>query len=75
MKMSTPIIPTKNEHSNLTINLEPIYGIVLAWVILQEHKVLTLQFYIGAAIIVAAVFSYPYILRLFEKEKIESDKA
>lgn len=39
----------------LAINLEPIYGILLAIVILKENKILSINFYIGATLIVAAV--------------------
>ena len=39
----------------LAINLEPIYGILLAIVILKENKVLSGNFYVGATLIVAAV--------------------
>lgn len=41
--------------ANLVINLEPVYGIILAALILKEHQNLNLQFYIGAAIILASV--------------------
>ncbi|MBP7699197.1 MAG: EamA family transporter [Saprospiraceae bacterium] len=54
--------------ANLTINLEPVYGILLAWVILREDKLLTTQFYIGAAIIVLAVIVYPLWLQRFHRK-------
>lgn len=41
--------------ANLAINLEPVYGILLAAFILKEHKFLNLQFYLGAGIILASV--------------------
>lgn len=47
--------------SNLTINLEPVYGIALAWLILHEQKELSTGFYWGVAIILSAVFAYPLI--------------
>lgn len=53
--------------SNLTINLEPVYGIVLAVLILKENKELSPSFYIGAAVILAAVLSYPFLKNRFEK--------
>lgn len=40
---------------SLSINLEPIYTIILAIVLLHEHTLLSKEFYIGAAIIVAVV--------------------
>lgn len=49
--------------SNLTVNLEPVYGIALAWVLLNEHQELDPGFYRGVILILAAVFSYPLIRR------------
>lgn len=46
--------------ANLTINMEPVYGIILAAILLQENKELSSDFYIGVIIIMAAVFSYPF---------------
>ena len=40
---------------NLTLNLEPVYGIVLAFFVYQENKHLNFSFYIGFALIVLAV--------------------
>ncbi|MBP7184481.1 MAG: EamA family transporter [Saprospiraceae bacterium] len=59
--------------SNLTINLEPIYGVILAWLILKENKELNTQFYIGGAIILLAVVFYPSIRNFFEKEEAVVD--
>lgn len=47
--------------SNLTVNLEPVYGITLAWIILGEDDELTSNFYLGGAIILLTVFSYPLL--------------
>lgn len=41
---------------SLSINMEPIYTLGLAAVILHEHRTLNWQFYLGATIIVMAVF-------------------
>jgi drug/metabolite transporter (DMT)-like permease len=51
--------------SNLTINLEPVYGIILAWLILHNNKDLTPGFYWGGLIIIASVFSYPFLRKRF----------
>jgi len=40
---------------NLTLNLEPVYGIVLAFFVYQENKHLNFSFYIGFALILLAV--------------------
>lgn len=47
--------------SNLTIALEPIYGIVIAYFYFQEHKDLNPYFYVGAAMIVLSVFIHPFL--------------
>ncbi|MDX1940897.1 MAG: EamA family transporter [Saprospiraceae bacterium] len=50
--------------SNLTINLEPVYGILMAWVLLKENEELSSHFYWGVVIILVAVFSYPILKKL-----------
>ena len=40
---------------NLTLNLEPVYGIILAFVVYQENKFLDASFYIGFGLILLAV--------------------
>lgn len=50
--------------ANLVINLEPVYGIIMAALFFQEHKVLNTYFYIGALIILASVFLHPILGRL-----------
>ena len=54
--------------SNLTVNLEPVYGIALAWIFLNDSEELTIGFYIGVLIILLAVFSYPFLKSKFEPE-------
>ena len=51
--------------TNLVINLEPLYGILLAAAILKEYEQLTTNFYIGGGIIIAVVLSYPYLKKRF----------
>lgn len=41
--------------ANLTYNLEPVYGIILAFIFFKENKELDYQFYIGVALILLAV--------------------
>lgn len=53
--------------ANLTLSLEPVYGIVLAVLILKENKELGLGFYIGSALILLSVVFYPIIKKYFEK--------
>jgi drug/metabolite transporter (DMT)-like permease len=45
----------------LAVNLEPVYAIVLAILLLGEQRELTTQFYLGVAIILTAVFVYPLL--------------
>jgi drug/metabolite transporter (DMT)-like permease len=40
---------------NLSVNLEPVYSIILAAFIFHEHKDLNLGFYAGASVIILAV--------------------
>lgn len=40
---------------NLTLNLEPVYGIILAFIIYKENKQLSPNFYIGLVLIIATV--------------------
>jgi drug/metabolite transporter (DMT)-like permease len=52
--------------TNLAINLEPIYGIILAGIIFREDKDLNTGFYIGVMIILLAVFGHPFLKKRFE---------
>lgn len=52
---------------NLSINLEPIYGIVMAIFLFQEHEEVSLGLYAGAAIIITAVFFHTVIERRARK--------
>ncbi|MEO7175142.1 MAG: DMT family transporter [Saprospiraceae bacterium] len=47
--------------ANLTINLEPVYGIILAILLLHENKELSIQFYMGVFLILIVVFAYPIL--------------
>lgn len=52
--------------ANLTLNMEPVYGILLAAILLQDNKELAPDFYIGVVIILAAVFGYPFLKGKFD---------
>jgi drug/metabolite transporter (DMT)-like permease len=47
----------------LAVNLEPVYAIILAIALLGEQRELSPQFYLGVAIILAAVFIHPLLGR------------
>jgi len=49
--------------AQLAVNLEPIYAIILAIVLLGEQKELGALFYAGVAIILAGVFAHPLLSR------------
>lgn len=47
--------------ANLILNLEPIYGILLALWIFKEYEILNFWFYLGAFLIIISVFVHPFI--------------
>jgi drug/metabolite transporter (DMT)-like permease len=55
---------------NLSLNLEPIYGIALAFVIFHENKQLHKGFFIGAAIIMLSVVLEAYFQSRKKEELI-----
>ena len=60
--------------TNLTINLEPIYGIVLAAIFFNEHEKMDFNFYIGASIVLLSVLSYPFFSYVNKKRKKRREK-
>lgn len=55
---------------NLVINLEPVYGILMAIFILNDHKELSPLFYLGGGIILLSVMLYPYLHKKFNTSNI-----
>jgi drug/metabolite transporter (DMT)-like permease len=53
---------------NLMFNLEPLYGILLAFIVYQENKLLSKWFFIGLAIIVAALVIHVLLIAKQEKK-------
>jgi drug/metabolite transporter (DMT)-like permease len=49
--------------TTLAVNMEPVYAIVLAIVLLNEQRDLEPSFYVGVALIVGIVFSHPWVAR------------
>jgi drug/metabolite transporter (DMT)-like permease len=47
--------------AQLVVSLEPVYAIVLAIILLGEQRELTPAFYLGVALILAAVFAHTWI--------------
>jgi len=58
--------------ANLSINLEPVYGIIMAAVLLNDLEELNERFYIGCGVILAAVFIYPIIKLYFKRKSLKS---
>jgi len=55
--------------TNLTINLEPVYGVLLAALLFREDKDLNPNFYLGMLVILVAVFSHPFLKYYFERKR------
>ena len=55
---------------NLTFNLEPIYGILLAFIVYKENKLLSKWFYVGFAIILVALIVHVWLIARQEKRLI-----
>lgn len=47
--------------ANYAFNLEPIYGAIMAAIILKENETLGTWFYLGMALVMVPVFLYPFI--------------
>lgn len=53
----------------LTLNLEPVYGILLALLVFGEREVMSWNFYLGTVVILAAVLAYPLVKDRFIRPK------
>jgi drug/metabolite transporter (DMT)-like permease len=51
----------------LTLNLEPLYGIIMAVIIFGDTEKMSTNFYIGTVIILSAVASYPFLKKRFDR--------
>jgi drug/metabolite transporter (DMT)-like permease len=51
----------------LTLNLEPVYGILMAVVIFGQQEKMNLHFYAGTLLILSAVVAYPLLRKRFDK--------
>jgi drug/metabolite transporter (DMT)-like permease len=58
---------------NLTVNLEPVYGILLAFIIFGDSERMHLGFYIGAAIILISVLAHPVLNKRYNRAIPETD--
>lgn len=51
----------------LTLNLEPVYGIIMAVIIFGQQEKMNLNFYIGTLVILSAVITYPMVKKRFDR--------
>jgi drug/metabolite transporter (DMT)-like permease len=51
----------------LTLNLEPVYGIIMAVIIFREKEKMNFNFYVGTMVILGAVIIYPLLKKRFDK--------
>lgn len=56
---------------NLTYNLEPVYGILLAFAVYNENQYLSKWFFVGFAIIAVALLIHVYLLFRVERKLTE----
>jgi drug/metabolite transporter (DMT)-like permease len=54
----------------LSLNLEPVYGIILAVMIFGNTEKMNIQFYLGTLIILMAVAGYPVLKRRFNSDPL-----
>jgi drug/metabolite transporter (DMT)-like permease len=48
---------------NLTLNLEPVYGIILAYLVFGESEKMSVGFYLGTILILIGVIAFPILKR------------
>jgi drug/metabolite transporter (DMT)-like permease len=53
---------------NLTVNLEPVYGIILAVLVIGEKEKMQPEFYMGTLIILLSVLAYPFLNKMHKKK-------
>lgn len=58
---------------NLSINLEPVYGIILALIIFGKSEEMSWRFYLGTAIILLSVVLYPVINSYYRRRALSTD--
>ena len=54
----------------LAVNLEPVYGIVMAHFFFPEAERMSGGFYLGTLIILTSVFAYPFLKRKFRHKRL-----
>jgi len=59
--------------ATIALNMEPVYAIILAIVLLGEQRELSPSFYLGVAIVLAAVFLHPWVVRVRPNAAVAAD--
>ena len=60
---------------SLSVNMEPVYGIVLAFLIFGDEEKMSLGFYLGAVLILLGIFLNVWIKQVKKKkEKLISNE-
>lgn len=54
---------------NLSVNMEPVYGIILAYLIFGEKEKMNTGFYMGTLVILLSVVMYPVLRKMLDKRK------
>jgi drug/metabolite transporter (DMT)-like permease len=52
----------------LSLNLEPVYGIIMAVIIFGSEEKMGINFYLGTLIILSAVLAYPFLKKRFSEQ-------
>lgn len=60
--------------ATIALNMEPVYAIVMAIVLLGEQRELSPSFYLGVAIVLAAVFLHPWLVRVPLSDAAAADR-
>lgn len=58
---------------NLVVNLEPVYGIILALIIFGDSEEMSPGFYVGTLLILTSVLLYPLLNRRYKKKALSTD--
>jgi drug/metabolite transporter (DMT)-like permease len=58
---------------NLVVNLEPVYGIILALIIFGDSEEMSPGFYAGTLLILTSVLLYPLLNRRYKKKALSTD--
>jgi drug/metabolite transporter (DMT)-like permease len=56
----------------LITNLEPVYGIILAFIFFGKKEQMTPGFYAGAIIVLGTIFLYPYLKNIKRKPNLKT---